>query len=169
MSPSPQNDSGVKLWRLCPVVSQTIWFLILPALPLTLIICGKGSIILNVACWLKKEFRSIQKYTHPKPISLILDERGSLQWGILRSVNKRVQPRRPLRYDSWTLMPIVHSRLFVPTYPGCEPLFFLRQCRQGLIMVKTVNENLLRKGCYLVPFGLQNGYKKLLPKQTLSC
>lgn len=157
MSPSPQNDSGVKLWRLCPV---------LPALPLTLIICGKGSIILNVACWLKKEFRSIQKYTHPKPISLILDERESLQWGILRSVNKRVQPRRPLRYDSWTLMPIVHSRLFVPTY---QPLFFLRQCRQGLIMVKTVNENLLRKGCYLVPFGLQNGYKKLLPKQTLSC
>jgi len=36
-------------------------------------------------------------------------------------------------------------------------------------MVKTAFENLLREGCYQVPAGLQNGYKKLKPRQALSC
>lgn len=49
------------------------------------------------------------------------------------------------------------------------PMSRLHQCRQGLIMIKTAFENLLRKRWYLVPLGLQHGYKKLKPRQALSC
>lgn len=93
----------------------------------------------------------------------------SLQWGSLRSVEEHVRPVKDHTIRFLKIKPDIAQLAFCFQEFWLCPVLFLHQCRQGLIMVKAAFENLLRGGCYLVPPGLQHGYKKLKPRQALSC